>query len=109
MKKRVGMLGATFAMSLMGSLGIAAAAHADTTCYTGCKTPAVEQSNHATTAVNDGSTSSSGTSATSDGGGLPFTGADIAGMTIVGVGAVGLGTFLVQRNRRTASENTSGA
>jgi LPXTG-motif cell wall-anchored protein len=33
---------------------------------------------------------------------LPVTGGDIAGLTAVGVGAIGLGTILVRRRRQTA-------
>jgi hypothetical protein len=39
----------------------------------------------------------------SRGAGLPVTGGDIAGMTIVGLAAVGTGTVLVRRSRRTTS------
>jgi hypothetical protein len=39
----------------------------------------------------------------SRGAGLPVTGGDIAGMTVVGLAAVGTGTVLVRRSRRTAT------
>src|SRR5260370_42578355 len=35
---------------------------------------------------------------------LPVTGGDIAGLTLMGLGAVGVGTVLVRRSRRTAPE-----
>jgi len=44
------------------------------------------------------STGTSGTSTPS--GTLPVTGGDIAGMTIIGLGAVATGTVLVRRSRR---------
>jgi len=33
---------------------------------------------------------------------LPFTGSDVAGLVVIGVGAVGVGTVLVRRSRRHA-------
>lgn len=42
----------------------------------------------------------------SSSGGLPFTGGDIAGMTIVGLVAVGAGSALVFRSRRTATQRS---
>ena len=35
---------------------------------------------------------------------LPVTGGDIAGLTLMGLGAVGVGAVLVRRSRRTAPE-----
>ena len=35
---------------------------------------------------------------------LPVTGGDIAGLTVMGLGAVGVGTVLVRRSRRTVHE-----
>ena len=32
-------------------------------------------------------------------GSLPFTGGDIAGITVIGIGAVGIGTLMVRRSR----------
>lgn len=40
---------------------------------------------------------------TSSSGGLPFTGADIAGMSVVALGALGAGTILVYRSRRSSA------
>lgn len=34
--------------------------------------------------------------------GLPITGGDVAGMTLVGLGAIGVGTVLVRRGRTRA-------
>lgn len=34
---------------------------------------------------------------------LPVTGGDLAGMAAIGLGAVGVGTVLVRRSRRTAT------
>lgn len=36
------------------------------------------------------------------GGGLPVTGGDVVGLTIMGLGAVGIGTLLVRRSHRIA-------
>jgi hypothetical protein len=35
---------------------------------------------------------------------LPFTGGDYAGITVLGVGLIGVGTVLVRRSRRTTAE-----
>ncbi len=37
-----------------------------------------------------------------DRGGLPVTGGDVVGLTIMGLGAVGIGTLLVRRSHRIA-------
>jgi LPXTG-motif cell wall-anchored protein len=46
---------------------------------------------------------STGAAPATRGSGLPVTGGDIAGLTIVGLGAVGAGTVLVRRSRRQAT------
>jgi LPXTG-motif cell wall-anchored protein len=80
-----------------------AVAGADTTCYTGCTPPTVSPASvpppspsstkpvhtTASTAVNGSSS-------------LPFTGADIGELAVVGVGAVVIGGVLARRRRRTA-------
>ena len=46
---------------------------------------------------------------TSDNGGLPFTGGDVVGLTLVGIGAVAGGTALARSGRRKAHrEKASG-
>jgi LPXTG-motif cell wall-anchored protein len=45
------------------------------------------------------SPSSSGASAPS--GGLPFTGADVAELSVIGVAALGAGTLLLRRGRHS--------
>lgn len=43
-----------------------------------------------------------GVTATREPAGLPITGGDVAGMTLVGLGAIGVGTVLVRRGRTRA-------
>jgi hypothetical protein len=53
------------------------------------------------TQTTDGGSSVSGRSTTSSGSAtLPFTGGDVAGLALIGVGAVGVGYVLVRRGRR---------
>lgn len=41
---------------------------------------------------------------TAPGGGLPFTGGDVLGLTLLGAGALGTGVVLVRRSRRAADQ-----
>jgi hypothetical protein len=43
------------------------------------------------------------TPAAAPSGSLPFTGGDVVGMTIIGAGALGLGTVLVRRTKKTTT------
>jgi hypothetical protein len=94
----LGMLLAVPVAGLMA--GAAGADSTGGTCYTGCTTP--------TTGVNtapaDGpaTTVSVSTTPTTSSGGLAFTGADIEEMAVIGVVAIGVGSVLVSRRRRTA-------
>ena len=88
------VLGVMLAVPVGGLL--AGAAGADTTCYTGCTSPATgitTSSGNGPVASDGGSTSPSG---------LAFTGADIEEMALIGVVAIGVGTVLVRSRRRPA-------
>jgi hypothetical protein len=53
------------------------------------------------TQTSDPGSGASGTSSTSSSGStLPFTGGDIAGLALIGAGAVGVGYVLVRQGRR---------
>ena len=78
---------------------VPAVAGADPTCYTGCTPPAVSNNN----AVPPSSTGPVPAAASVEGSSsLPFTGADVGGLAVVGAGAVVLGGVLARR-RRSAS------
>jgi len=90
MKMRLLGLGLGTALTLAGVMVPAVAASADTTCYTGCTSPSVPNSEpKPVTKVTQVSS-----------GGLAFTGADIAEMTAVGGGALVLGGAFLLRGRR---------
>jgi hypothetical protein len=98
MKARMLMLGLGLVMALMAlAPGVA---RADAYPNGGGNTPQVPASPNQsgasaqTAQANDPSSSS---------GGLPFTGADIAGMSVVALGALGAGTVLVYRSRRSSA------
>jgi LPXTG-motif cell wall-anchored protein len=78
----------------------AAAAYADSASYTSPNVT-VTQEPPKSGPVGPGEPASSTTS--EPGGGLPFTGGDIAAMSLVGLGAVAAGTALVVRSRRRRS------
>jgi hypothetical protein len=54
----------------------------------------------ATQTSDPGSGASGTTSTSSSGSTLPFTGGDIAGLALIGAGAVGVGYVLVRQGRR---------
>lgn len=112
---------------LLASLGVGvglllpSAARADTaTCYPSCPTPVIHvtpggsppASTPATRTATPTATPTASVSATATAeppasdGGLPFTGADIAGLSVVGVAALGAGTLLVRRSRRSRAADT---
>jgi hypothetical protein len=96
-------------------------AYADVTCYVSCSPPTTQiggghggtrppitkaTGSGSRTATGSGSGAGSGAQATntgqatsSSGGTLPFTGADVEGLTIGGVGALVVGGLLVRRSR----------
>ncbi len=75
---------------------LAGVAGADSTCYTGCTSPAtgITATSGSGPAASDGASTSPG--------GLAFTGADIEEMALIGVVAIGVGAALVRRRRHTA-------
>ncbi len=87
------------AIAVASLFAVPAVAGADTTCYTGCTPPAVNNN----AVVPPPSTQPVRTAASVDGSSsLPFTGADIGELAVVGAGAVVLGGVLARR-RRSAS------
>jgi hypothetical protein len=120
------------AVTVAAAVGIPAmSAFADSTCYTGCTPPTTQASgggggsqggggtrppvtgssgSHSGSGANSGRSGSGANSGAhaistkSSGGSLPFTGADVEGMTGIGVGALVVGGVLVRRgrNRRRA-------
>jgi hypothetical protein len=89
-----GMVGAGALVASLLGVGVPAAYAA---CYGPSCTPPSVPSNPPTQGLVHHDPTPTSTS-----GGLPFTGADIAGMSAVGLGAVGLGSVLVVRSRRRA-------
>jgi hypothetical protein len=65
-------------------------------CYTGCTAP----TSGVTSANADGSPTTSPVTSSST---LAFTGADLGEMALIGIGAVGAGTLLVRRSRRSVA------
>ncbi|HEY5025308.1 MAG TPA: hypothetical protein VII76_10050 [Acidimicrobiales bacterium] len=97
MKSKLLGLGLGLTLSALGVAAVpAAAAFADTTCYTGCTTaissPPVTQ---ATPVVEPAPIAKVAAGAS-----LPFTGADIEEMAAVGAGALLVGGLMVRRSRR---------
>lgn len=70
-------------------------AHAGDPCYANCSTPKVlpAEITRAVPTVLPARTSRAA---------LPFTGADVVELSLVGIGAVAAGSVLVRRSRRTA-------
>lgn len=92
-------IGATIATASLFAVPAAAGA-ATTTCYTGCTPPTVNNNStlpapprtdpvHTAASVNGSST-------------LPFTGADIGELAVVGAGAIVVGGVLARRRRTTS-------
>lgn len=94
-------IGAGLAATSMFAVPAVAGAAA-TTCYVGCQPPnvsptSVPVSPRSTDPVHTASTTIANGSSS-----LPFTGADIGELAVVGVGAVVIGGVLTRRRRRTA-------
>ncbi len=89
-------LGVLLAVPVGGLL--AGAAGADSSCYSGCTSPATG----ITASSGSGTASPASDGVTSPSSGLAFTGADIEEMALIGVVAIGVGTVLVRSRRRTA-------
>jgi hypothetical protein len=99
MRARIVAVGLGIGMLLMALVGLAGAAAAQPGTYAGnTGGPSVPPPSGSSGQVfTTGSSTSGGPGEPS---GLAFTGADIAGMTIVGVAAVGIGGALVYRSRQ---------
>jgi hypothetical protein len=104
------MLAGTLATASLGVapvvLGATSAGAASTACYPSC-TPPVVSGNQATTLPNtsgDGAATTAANAATPPTGGssssLPFTGADVAELAVIGAGTVAVGVVLTRRRRR---------
>ena len=90
-------IGSSIAMASL--FAVPAVAGADPTCYTGCTAATVNNNN----VVPPPSTDPVRTAASVNGSSsLPFTGADVGELVVVGAGAVVLGGILARR-RRSAS------
>jgi len=88
-------MGALMAFPIVGMAS--GTAGADTSsCYTGCTAPTTG----VTSANADGTPVTSPTTSSSS---LAFTGADLGEMALIGLGAVGAGTLLVRRSRRSVA------
>jgi hypothetical protein len=90
-------------LALTSLFAVPAVAGADTTCYTGC-TPGTVQNvsvtpSTAATAIDGPSRSSALVNGSSS---LPFTGADIGELAVVGAGAIVIGGILARRRRTTS-------
>ena len=98
MKSKLLGLGLGLALTTVGVAAVpATAAFADSTCYTGCTTPATSPPStplvSQPAAVPVEPTAAGAAS-------LPFTGADIEGMAAIGAGALVAGGLMVRRSRR---------
>ncbi|HZR15372.1 MAG TPA: hypothetical protein VFC33_19200 [Acidimicrobiia bacterium] len=76
-----------------------AASATQTTCYPNCQPPA-SVLGETTTPTTAGATTAVEGAQASNGSSLPFTGADIAGLTAIGVVAIGVG-YAMHRRART--------
>lgn len=92
MKHKIQALVLGLGLGVCATVGISAAAFADTTCYTGCE-PTVTTEPVSPPVVPTTSSSS----------GLAFTGADIEGLAAVGAGALVTGGLLLRIRRRRAA------
>ncbi len=82
----------------------AVAGAADPTCYVGCQPPNVSPTSVPVSPTSTDPVHTAAASGTIANGSssLPFTGADIGELAVVGVGAVVVGGVLTRRRRRTA-------
>jgi hypothetical protein len=100
---------------LLASLGVGvglmlpSAARADTaTCYPSCPPPVIHVTPGGSPQATTATPTAQATSEPPTGdGGLPFTGADIAGLSLVGAAALGAGVVLVHRSRRARATEGS--
>lgn len=89
-------------------VGTPVAASAQPSCYTGCTRPSVPPGEPP---IQTGGLTSSNGSSTTDGqgsgsssGGLPFTGSDIAELSVLGLVVLTAGGILAYRGRRTTRQ-----
>lgn len=68
-------------------------------CYTGCTPPTVSSTLVTPPSTSGGPSAKATVTVPNGSSGLPFTGADIIGMSLVGAGAVVVGGLLVRRRR----------
>ena len=71
-------------------------------CYTGCNPPTVSSTLANPPAVSGGSTTVTASTQANGSSSLPFTGADIGELAVVGAGAVVAGVVLSRRRRSAA-------
>jgi uncharacterized surface anchored protein len=107
MKSKLLGLGLGLTLSTLGVAVVpATASFADTTCYTGCTTPITSPPAPTPEVAPTVSTTPAPTPTTEPpvvkaaASSLPFTGADIEEMAVVGAGALVVGGLLVRRSRR---------
>jgi len=93
-------IGSSIAVASLFAVPAVAGADCNSYTGTGCTTPTVQN----TSVVPPSTSTSAGTSTTAVNGSssLPFTGADIGELAVVGVGAVVLGGVLARRRRSAA-------
>lgn len=95
-------------LAVASLFAVPAMAGADTTCYTGCTPPTVNENVTTPPAVNNNVVAPSShdpintTASVNGSSSLPFTGADIGELAVVGAGAIVVGGVLARR-RRSAS------
>jgi len=89
-------MGALMAIPVIGMASGTAGAATTDGCYTGCLAP----TSGVTSANADGTPVTSPVTSSSS---LAFTGADLGEMALIGVGALGAGTLLVRRSRRSVA------
>jgi hypothetical protein len=100
MKSKLLGLGLGLTLATLGVAAVpATAAFADSTCYTGCSTPVSSIPPQVTPTVVT-TPAPEPPLVQTNGGALPFTGADIEGMAAVGAGALVVGGLMVRRSRR---------
>ena len=100
--RRIG-IGTGIALASMFAVPTVAGA-ASTTCYTGCTPPTVSPNTvlPPSPPSTDGTQTAATTTIANGSSSLPFTGADIGELAVVGVGAVVIGGVLTRRRRRTS-------
>jgi hypothetical protein len=91
-------MGALLSIPVATMVSTTAGADAPAGCYTGCSSPSTGLP--VTSGDGSAATTTAAVTHTAAPSGLAFTGADLSGMVIVSVGALGAGTLLVRVSRR---------